>query len=400
MIFRRLLRRLFIACLGLSLIMGAIIWSRLSGTMSLSADPAYAVTQRTQANRIPSAISSLDSDLSIVRAKYRVPALACAIIRGDQIVAMGAVGARIAGKPDSIDISDRFHIGSCTKSMTATLIGVLKDRGLLNWETRLSGIFPELAEKMRPEYRSITIDQLLHHRSGLPDDREDAGLYNRLLHLSGTLRQQRMELVSIGLQLPPASAPGASTIYSNMGYSILGAVAERVTGKSWEDMMRQCIFDPLQMESAGFGSPRGGQNPNQPWGHRIVRFPFARLTTDPDTHVPSAAAASGDVSLSLEDWAKLAALHLDAERGHCRILLCETFQHLHSSSESRMACGWGVNRYDWAGAVLEHAGSEGSWYATIGIAPEKNFAILTAANEGGRRQSVRRCRFCCRKTLA
>jgi CubicO group peptidase (beta-lactamase class C family) len=383
MVFRYSLRLAFITCLGLSLIAGTIIWFRLAGTLSLDFDPAYAATQRTNSHLFPPGISSLDSELSIVRAKYRVPALACAVIRGDQIVAMGAVGVKIAGKPDPIDISSRFHIGSCTKSMTATLIGVLVDQGLLKWEAKLSDIFSELSGKMRTAYRSVTIDQLLHHRSGLPDDRDNTGLYNRLLQLDGTLRQQRMELVSIGLQMSPAAAAGSSTVYSNMGYSILGAVVERVTGNSWENMMSQCIFEPLEMKSAGFGSPGSGQNPNQPWGHRIIRFPLARLIADSETHVPAAAAASGNVSLSLEDWAKFAVLHLDAARGHCRILKCETFQHLHSfSNDLQMASGWGVNRYDWAGTVLEHAGSEGSWYATIGIAPEKNFAILTASNEG------------------
>ncbi len=383
MTLRHPIRWVLLSCLGLSLIAGTIIWYRLAGTLSLDFDPAYAATRRTKAHPFPPGVSSLDSELSIVRAKYHVPALACAVIRGDRIVAMGAVGVRVAGRSDPIELSDRFHIGSCTKSMTATLIGILVDRGLLNWEAKLSDIFPELSGKMRPEYCSVTIDQLLHHRSGLPDDREDIRLYDRLLHLNGTLRQQRMELVSIGLQLPPAAAPGSSTVYSNMGYSILGAVVERVTGHSWEDRMRQCIFDPLQMKSAGFGSPGSGQNPNQPWGHRVIRFPLARLRTDSETHVPLAAAAAGNVSLSLEDWARFAVLHLDAARGHCRILRCEAFQHLHSfSTELQMASGWGVNRYDWAGTVLEHAGSEGSWYATIGIAPEKNFAILTASNEG------------------
>jgi len=188
--------------------------------------------------------------------------------------------------------------------MTATLIGMLVDRGLLRWETTLADIFPDVAQGFRAEYRMVTVDQLLHHRSGLPDDREDSVIYRRLLNLRGPLAGQRMDLVAIGMQLEPSAAPGTQTNYSNMGYSILGAIVERVTGVSWEENMRRSLFEPLGMDSAGFGSPSSGQSLKQPWGHRITSFPFPRLVSDSETSQPPAASPSGNVSLTLEDWAK------------------------------------------------------------------------------------------------
>jgi len=372
-----------VAALGLTASV-ALVWHRYAGIVSLDCDPADQAAGVAANPSLLSGVRSLDGDLESIRAACRVPALAAAVVRADGVAAMGAVGVRKAGSSLRVEVTDRFHIGSCTKSMTATLIGMLVDRGLLRWETTLADIFPDVAQGFRPEYRMVTVDQLLHHRSGLPDDREDSVIYRRLLNLRGPLAGQRMDLVAIGMQLQPSAAPGTQTNYSNMGYSILGAIVERVTGVSWEENMRRSLFEPLGMDSAGFGSPSSGQSLKQPWGHRITSFPFARLVSDSETSQPPATSPSGNVSLTLEDWAKYALLHLNAERGQCRLLECATFGHLHSASfDSKVACGWGLNRYDWAGTVLEHAGSEGSWYATIGIAPEMGFAILTASNQGG-----------------
>src|SRR4051812_17776610 len=77
--------------------------------------------------------ASLDEILKPIRDKTGLPALAAAVVRSNSIVAAGAVGVRKAGSTTSVTVEDKFHLGSCTKAMTATLVGMLVEDGHLAW---------------------------------------------------------------------------------------------------------------------------------------------------------------------------------------------------------------------------------------------------------------------------
>ena len=357
----------------------------LAGTVSLGRDPAdqaRTVASPTE-DRPPSGAESLNDILEPIRAANRVPALGVAIVRGDRLAAIGMVGVRKAGTAVRVTYNDRVHIGSCAKSMTAALIGLLVDEGRLRWDTRLSDVFPELRDGIRPEYRSVTVDQLLHHQAGLPGDRNGADYYRRVARLSGSHAEQRLHLVEWALQQPPVAAPGTQCIYANAGFNILGAIAERVTGSEWEDLLRTRLFAPLDMDSARFGTPSAGGGLDQPWGHRPVGRYLRRLKPDSESHQPPATWAAGNVQLTLADWAKYAAWHLQAAQGRYRLLSGAVFEHLHAPvSGTSYACGWGAGPDPRLGYVLGHAGSIGTWYAEIWLAPERDAALLIAVNEG------------------
>jgi CubicO group peptidase (beta-lactamase class C family) len=146
-----------------------------------------------------------------------------------------------------------------------------------------------------------------------------------------------MEIV---LSQPPAAPPGTRMIYTNFGYTIAGAFAERVTGEDWEGLMRRLLFDPLEMRSAGFGPPG------------ITRY---------------------------------AILHLRGARGETGLLLSPaTFQALHRDWYGQgYALGWEVVASDRLGGLeLTHAGATTAWYAEILLAPRRNVAFLVATNSG------------------
>ena len=72
-----------------------------------------------------------------MRLKYGLPALAAAVVRSGALAAAGATGVRVLGRDDKVQISDRFHLGSNTKAMTATLAGMMVDEGRLAWTTTI-----------------------------------------------------------------------------------------------------------------------------------------------------------------------------------------------------------------------------------------------------------------------
>ena len=175
--------------------------------------------------------AALDDVLEPIRSRHELPALAGAVALGDKLAAIGAVGVRKHGAPARVTAGDRFHLGSLTKSMTATLVGVLVEEGKLSWDTTIGAVFPELKEKIRPEYLPVTIAQLLTHRGGLPEDQTPDALFFKLRFIRGPIREQRRRVVEAVLAVPPAATPGAKMLYSNHGYVVAGAMVEAVAGE-------------------------------------------------------------------------------------------------------------------------------------------------------------------------
>jgi CubicO group peptidase (beta-lactamase class C family) len=158
-------------------------------------------------------------------------------------------------------------------------------------------------------------------------------------------------------------------------------MAEQVTGESWEVLMRQRLFEPLGMGSAGFGTPGLPGRVDQPWGHHPSGNEIK--PTQQDNAPPLGPA--GTVHCTIPDWAKFAALHLRGAQRKAKLLKPATFRALQTPApDDDYAGGWYVGERSWAGGrTLMHHGSNNSWYATIWIAPARDFAILIATNQGG-----------------
>ena len=345
---------------------------------------------QSESDRGP-APESLDSLIEPIRASAQIPALALAVVRGSSLVGIGATGHRQAGTTNPVTPGDRFHLGSNTKTMTATLLAVLVEQGKIGWTTTIGDVFSSLRDGIHSDYRSVTLSQLLTHQSGLPDDTmPDAILWQQIRALSGPIVEQRQQLVELVLSRTPAAPPGSRFQYSNAGYTIAGAMAERVAGLSWEELMAQHVFSPLAMTSAGFGPPGAPGETDQPWGH--TSDDCRPVPPGPAGDNPPVIGPAGTVHSSLLDWASFASLHLRGAHGEGGLLLRpETFQQLQRpvpgnyTAEGRLyAHGWVVAQWARAGGTaLGHAGTNTLWYAIIWVAPARDVAFLVAANCGG-----------------
>lgn len=316
--------------------------------------------------------------LELVRAQHKLPGMVGGIIQGTALATIGATGVRRLGSTDPIQISDQIHLGSCTKAMTATLLGVLTERGLLKASNTLAEIFPEHAARMNPGFQTVTLSHLLTHRAGLP---HDVASWWRLPGATPT--EQRHAALEELTARPPAFKPGTQYAYSNAGYVLAGLMAEQVTGVPWEIQIRQEVFTPLNMYSAGFGPPGAGTSgeSDQPYGHHLVNGRVEPIRHDN----PPCMGPAGTVHSSMADWAKFGILHLRGERDGSKILTRETLRDLHSPPRgTEYAGGWFALNRPWAGGrTLMHSGSNTYWYATIWLAPIRDFGILVATNQGG-----------------
>ena len=198
---------------------------------------------RAQTANDPALVAILEP----IRVKYHLPALAGAIFTQDGLVEMAATGVRKAGTDIPVTADDLWHLGSDTKVMTAMLAGTFVAEKKLSWDDKVISYFPELAQKVPPAMREITIRQVLWHQAGLS---ENLSLWSRFF-LKGSPSEQRQMAVETILEYP-AYTPGTFH-YANNDYILIGAILERIGGKPWEDLMRERIFAPLHMDSAGFG---------------------------------------------------------------------------------------------------------------------------------------------------
>ena len=160
---------------------------------------------------------------------------------------------------------------------------------------------------------------------------------------------------------------------------------EAVSGQPWEDLMRQHVFMPLSMTSTGFGAPGTvGNAPDEPRGHLREEDGLRPLQPDRQADNPPAVGPAGNVHTTLEDFAHFMAAHLAGARGEGGLVSAETFEKLHTPEPgNNYSLGWNVREHSHSGGrVLYHHGSNRAWYATMWVAPNRDFAILTVTNAG------------------
>lgn len=305
----------------------------------------------------------------------KVPALGLALIENDRIAAIAVRGVRRLGGSEPARPDDAWLIGSDAKPMTAVLIVRLVDRGLLSWDRPLSRMLPRLAAVMRPEYRSVTLRQLLSHRSGLPHDAGDGALLIPFLADRRPLPVQRMDYIAQALKEKPVAPPATSFHYSNTGFLIAAAIAERAAGLPYEQLMRREVFGPLGMRSAGFGPTHPGQ---------ILGHHGGKVAGDRDSN-PLMFAPAGNIHLSLADWAKFCIDQMEGAKGRGRLLSPASYRLMQTPvADSGIGMPWGVlpSIKDYPGPVLTHAGSDGNWYAVAVLFPKSGNGALVVANAG------------------
>lgn len=314
--------------------------------------------------------------LAPIQEKYKLPGMIAAILEGEHITAIGAVGVRKIGAPDPMTPHDVIHIGSCTKAMTATMIARLVEEKKLGWDTPLAQALPRLAPFMNADAAKITVAQLLNHTAGLSGNVAWAD-YDRT---HKPLPEQRFNLAKDVLSKPPATPPGQTYLYSNAGYVVLGLIVEQIRAVPWETLIRDELFVPLGMRSAGLGAPGTPGMIDQPWGHTGSPPNLKPVHFDN----PPCLGPAGCVHCTIEDWARFVSLHMQGLQGQAHLISAETFAALHTPAPGQgYAGGWFGSNPGWAdGIAYNHAGSNTSWYCTVWMAPKKNFAVLVVTNSG------------------
>ncbi len=320
---------------------------------------------------------SLESLVEEQIERWQVPGVAIGMLHHGKREYLGygvtSIETREPTAPDTL-----FQIGSVSKVYTATLVLQLCDRGLLDLDVPVVRYVPELALSNSDARERLTLRHLMTHRGGFYGDRFDD-------HGDGD------DALSLAVQafddLPQHAAPGELWAYSNAGFDLAGRAIENVLGTTFEQAMRERIFDPLGMERATYFATEAelhsvavGHLDDESGGLRIAE----------PAQIPRRANPAGGIVSTVAEMIRFAEMHIgDGTWGDVQILKPETarmMRELHTEADftRRWGLGWSLREIDGARAV-EHTGATNGFMGRLSVIPERGFAlaILTNGENGG-----------------
>jgi beta-lactamase class C len=312
----------------------------------------------------------------------QVPALAVAITSGDRIWLAESFGETAVGSGVGVNARTSFRLASVSKTFTAALLSVLVEERFLRWGTPLADYLPQIRFKDPALSSTLTLEQLLSHRTGLPHHTFDLRIEaNEELHT----------LVDELHTITPKCRPGDCYAYQNVTFTLAGVIAEASTGDFLDVLMARRLFIPLSMEQASMG--RDALIASDSWARPHVRRSGRWRATDPLPTYYRLPAAAG-VNASAVDLAKW----MQALLGSRPDVLSPTV--LDQMAQTRVETpteirgnGWrrkrlsnagyglGVRVFEYSGQQLVfHAGAVQGYRALMGVLPDADFGVAIVWN--------------------
>jgi CubicO group peptidase (beta-lactamase class C family) len=324
--------------------------------------------------------AALASQIAKLRKEKSLVGLGAMVMVDGKVVATAVQGERKKGSAVPLEIGDRWHLGSITKSITATMIARLIESSQMKWSDTIGECFPDAS--IHKDWKPVTLKQLLTHTAGAPANFSFLVALKRPA-LGPECTQARREAVLNVLAEKPDYPPGEKFVYSNVGFTIAGAMAENATGATWEDLVKREVFEPLELTEAGFGPPKSSDETlEQPRGHQSI-LGWKVSVNDNEDNTPIIGPA-GIVHMTLRDLCTYAMDHLRGELGQGKLLSAETYKVLHTPELDDYAYGWVKvsSRTKSQPTVYWHNGSNTLWYALVAFIPEKNMVVAVTSNDG------------------
>lgn len=238
------------------------------------------------------------------------------------------------------------------------------------------------AENIDEGWSKVTLAHLVTHTSGAVPNFSMSVSFEK--PEEGAERMKAREQAVLGvLANKPTTEPGTTFVYSNVGYTIAGAMAEKVTGVAWEDHVRQKIFKPLGITSGGFGAPLDDNGIlSQPRGHKNF-FGMVISADDFSDNTPIMGPA-GTIHMSLTDLARYGYEHVKNVQGRSKVFDAESAKGLYKPFMQNYGYGFVVLKDEahYQGPLIWHNGTNTMWYALLVFIPSANAVVAIASNDG------------------
>jgi len=327
--------------------------------------------------------------------KYQLPGLVLGETQ-DTILTNVAAGLRAKGHPEKVTVNDQFHIGSCFKAITSTLVAIYVQRGLIDWDTTIGDVFLADIPEMNPLLKDVTIEELLAHRSGINDEALNKSISIDLLKtLGASPRSDRQALLATVLSYKKTYTRG-DFHYSNVGYTIAGAMLEKLSNKAFEDLITENIFIPLAMDSAIFGAPESDDPDviSVPMKHTPSGKPLKADMPKQRIKINKILSpAGGYTSMNMADWNKFIEANFNGlDKDGNKFLTDETINKIHSAVGSKAINNTGTSYgFGWIivtvgnTQIFTHTGSDGYWTSMVTRKPDTKYTLLIMTNQANKK---------------
>ncbi len=311
-----------------------------------------------------------------------VAGLAVSVVKDDEVLYERGIGYADWTSREPVTETTVFRLASLSKAFATTLTGLLVEDGMLNWETRVSGVLPTFTLADIDGSRKLTVRDILSHRVGLPHN-----TYDHLIEQDEPypLLVQRLR------EVPLTCAVGECYAYQNIAFSLIGDVTYAITGDFFYHLVEKRLFHPLGMTTATYGRDALEGSPAWARPHRRAgRGWKAFQPNETYYHMPPAAGANASLR-DMQQW-------LIAQMGgrsdvlppdllaDLQAPLVKTPRDVTSTPwrrgrllDANYALGWRI--FDYAGEpMVFHAGAVQGYRAVIGFLPNHRFGIVMLWN--------------------
>ena len=313
------------------------------------------------------------------RKTYNVPAIAVTVMNSETILLQEVQGVRVLGKQGQATLDDYFHIGSCSKSVLAVMAEKLIEQKKITWQTKFFEVFPELKDEADSAYRDITLEDLFLGEAGIKAYTNAEA--EPFPDYGPAVINKRLEFIKYLIKQPPSSEKKGGKfqhLYSNAGYTMASAMLERVSGESYEYLVKKTLTGDLGL-SVHVGWPNS-ISADQPWGHMITKGKIESFPPDHSYKLPYLITPAGDLSMTPKDYAKYTQLHLRGLRGNDNYISSESYRYIHFSHDG---FSLGVSNGALGGKRYSgFDGSAGTFFCRSIIVPESDFAFTILMNAG------------------
>jgi cyclic peptide transporter len=314
-------------------------------------------------------LSKIEKKVQELIDKGEIPGLSLVIVNGDNEPFVKGFGYADLQKETAVTSETLFELASCSKAFTALAVLQLEERGLIKLDAAVSDYLPWFYVKYEDKDYNVTIQQLLHHTSGIPwETLDDIPPGNT----DDALEQAVRNIVGVELD----HIPGKKYEYSNINYDILGAVIEKVSGDSFEEYVKNYVLVPLGLSHTQVGVEKG--NPLMAKGYKIGFF-APRQYDSPVFRGNNPAAYIISNGSDMSRWLRI---QMGLVKTDFAALVQKSQQPdltvQPSPNLTSYAKGWFINQYR-KGKVF-HTGLNPNFTTYIGFLPGEKIGVAVMAN--------------------
>ena len=366
----------------------------IRGTLVLAAALAVAAPLGAQPATLPA-----DFDAYVARAmrEFAVPGVGLAIVKDGRVVLARGYGVKRLGEREPVTARTRFGIASLTKAFTATLLAQLVEEKKIEWDAPVVRYLPWFAMSDPMVTHQMTVRDLLVHRSGLGLGAGD------LLWWPATTFERR-DIVRRLRDVPLETSFRSQYAYDNLLYLAAGEVIEAVTGKRWEEVVRERLLVPLGMTGTAISFAEAKRQGDVAWPHAEVEGTVRPVLPYESDNGGAAAALTANA----EDMAKWMIAQLDSGRAGGRRLWSAASARqmwalvtpiaprdpppeLPMLRRSFHGYGLGWNVLDLRGRkMVQHSGGLPGYVSLLTMLPDEKLgvAVLTSQESGGHNSAI------------